>query len=84
MGITDGQLGLQSRYLSEGQPVIAAVWHKSTSVAEGRGARSAHGRGSPVRMRQDGVSVFFGVVRQHTKKPCATQSWSAFTFYGAK
>jgi hypothetical protein len=54
MGIADGQLGLQGRFLSEGQPVIAAVWHKSTSVAEGRGTRSTYGRGSPVRMRQDG------------------------------
>src|SRR6266851_3820229 len=77
VGIADGQLWLHGRFLSEGQPVIASVWHKSTSVAECRGARSAHGRRSPVMMRHDGVSVFPCVARQHTKKPSAPQSWSA-------
>src|SRR5262249_43309731 len=73
MGITDGQLWLQGRFLGESQPVIASVWHKGTSVAHYYGARSVHGRRAPVVVRHDGVSAFPGVARQHSKKPCATQ-----------
>src|SRR5712691_8406067 len=58
MGIADGQLRLQGRFLGESQPVIASVWHTGTSIAECRGASSPHGRRAPVAMRHKGVAVF--------------------------
>src|SRR5262249_14159358 len=38
-----------------------------------RGACRAQGRRSPVVMRHNGVSVFPGVARQHSKKTCVKQ-----------
>ena len=41
MGITDGNLRLQGRFLSQGQPVIASVWHKAPPLQDGA-AHAAH------------------------------------------
>jgi hypothetical protein len=35
MRIADGQLGLQSRFLGQGQPVITSVWHKTPPLQDG-------------------------------------------------
>jgi len=64
MGITDGQLRLQRRFLREGQPVIASVRQKDTSVVGWRDARRASCLRSLVAIHHSRGAVFLCGARQ--------------------